>query len=178
MSRKLLCEMFLLFCAATLLGQNTPPAGTVPNSNPSTNNPPSQMRPGRHAGDNCFQQAGLDESVREQIHSISRDARSQIETVCSNTSLTAQQKHEKAREIREQAMQKREALLTPEQQKALAACQQERGGNHSGMHEGNGGGMHEGMGGGCGEMPGPHSGNRAPGNGGSNPAPANPPANN
>jgi hypothetical protein len=98
-----------------------------------------------------MQQAGIEKSVMEQIHSIAHEAHSEIENVCSNTSLTPQQKQQQVREIREKAMQKREGLLTADQQKALMTCQQARSGNHpagGGPHEG-----HEGMGGGCGEMP-------------------------
>jgi hypothetical protein len=173
MSKKFFCTMSFVLCVGTLLAQSTPP----------TNGTPSQTRPMRH-GEPCFQQAGIDKSVMEQIHTISREARMQIETICSNSSLTPQQKHQQTREIREQAMQKRDALMTADQQKALNACQQARSGNHpsgGGMHEGNGGGMreggmHEGMGGGCGEMPGsghPGAANRPAGNGNGTAPPAN-----
>ena len=163
MVSKLFCPAVLLLCAGTLLAQSTPP----------TTNPPSspQNRPMHRGGENCMQQAGIEKSVAEQIRSIAQDARSQIESVCSNTSLTPQQKQQQAREIREKAMQKRESLLTADQQKALMACQQARSGNHP-----NGGGPHEGMGGGCGEMP--HNGrpgnapSGGPGNGTGNPPPS------
>lgn len=121
-----------------------------------------------------MQQAGIEKSVMEQIHSIAHDAHSAIENVCSNTSLTPQQKQQQVREIREKAMQKREGLLTADQQKALMACQQARSGNHpggGGPHEG-----HEGMGGGCGETPhNPRPGNSpngGQGNGTGNPPPS------
>jgi Spy/CpxP family protein refolding chaperone len=158
MLRKLFCPVAFLLCAGTMLAQSTPPA----------TNPPSQTRPMHRGGENCMQQAGIQPSVAEQIRSIAQDAHSQIENVCSNTSLTPQQKQQQAREIREKAMQKREGLLTADQQKALMACQQARSGNHP-----NGGGPHEGMGGGCGEMP--HHGRPGnaptggPGNGTGNP---------
>ncbi len=142
MMRKLFCPVVLLLCAGTMLAQSTPPP----------TNPPSQTQPMRRGGqENCMQQAGIEKSVMEQIHSIAHEAHSEIENVCSNTSLTPQQKQQQVREIREKAMQKREGLLTADQQKALMACQQARSGNHpggGGPHEG-----HEGMGGGCGEMP-------------------------
>jgi len=163
MMRKLFCPVVLLLCAGTMLAQSTPP----------TTNPPSQTRPMHRGGqENCMQQAGIEKSVMEQIHSIAHDAHSAIENVCSNTSLTPQQKQQQVREIREKAMQKREGLLTADQQKALMACQQARSGNHpggGGPHEG-----HEGMGGGCGEMP--H--NARPGNspnGGQGSGTGNPP---
>jgi len=163
MLRKLYCPVVFLLCAGPLLAQSAPP----------TTNPPSQIRPARRGGQgSCLQQAGIDRSVMEQIGSIVRDARSQVESVCSNSSLTPQQKQQQVREIREQAMQKREGLLTADQQKALMACQQERGGYHPGS-----GGPHEGMGGGgCGEMPrggsrpfGSPNGAPGSGNGTSNP---------
>ncbi len=117
-----------------------------------------------------MQQAGIEKSVMEQIHSIAHDAHSEIENVCSNTFLTPQQKQQQVREIREKAMQKREGLLTADQQKALMACQQARSGNHPG------GGPHEGMGGGCGEMPRNarpgNSPNGGQGNGTGNPPPS------
>lgn len=168
MSKKFFYTILVVLCAGTLLAQ----------SNAPTNGTQSPTRPMRRGGESCFQQAGIDKSVMEQIHTISHDARSKIETICSNSSLTAQQKHEQTKEIREQAMQKRDALMTEDQKRALNTCQQARSGNHpsGGMHEGNGG-MHEGMGGGCGEMPGGgHPGgaaNRPSGNGSANAPPAN-----
>jgi hypothetical protein len=65
--------------------------------------------------------------------------------VCSNSSLTPQQKREQVTAIRQQGHQKMEGMVTPEQEKTLTACQQERGMGHPGS------GTHEGMGGGCGE---------------------------
>jgi hypothetical protein len=106
----------------------------------------------------------------EQVQAIGRDAHSQIQGVCSNTSLTPQQKRQQVREIRQQAKQKRESLITPDQEKALQACQQARNGSHSN-------GMHQGMGDGCGNMP--HSGSQPNSNpngspeSGSNPPPSN-----
>jgi periplasmic protein CpxP/Spy len=166
--KKLFCCSALFLCAWPLLAQTTPPA----------TNPPGQTG-GMHRGNftPCWQQAGIEKSVMEQRWSIERDTRSQVEAVCSNSSLTPQQKHQQAREIHQQARQKMDGLVTPEQEKALTSCQQQRGGNHSG---GGGGGAHEEAGGGCGEWPhgGQHSGtpNGAPGNGNggiSNPPPGN-----
>lgn len=122
-------------------------------------------------GTPCWQQAGIDKSVMEQRWALEKDTRSQVEAVCSNSSLTAQQKQQQAREIRQQAKTKMEGLVTADQEKALTACQQQRGMNHSG----NGGGAHEGSGaghegGGCGEWP--HNGARPNGTGGNgNPPP-------
>ncbi len=157
MLKAILGSVVLLTCAFPLLAQSTPPATNTPA------NPPAQNRPARRGGETCFQQAGIEQSVMEQIHSIARDTRSEVDAVCSNSSLTPEQRNQQAREIRHRAMQKREGLITADQEKTLRVCQQEqRGGNHpgnGGMHEG-----HEGMGGrGCGEMPrsGSHPGGTA-----------------
>jgi len=97
-------------------------------------------------GGSCLQQAGIDRSVVEQLHSIQRDMHTQVESVCSNTSLTPQQRNQQAHEIRQQAHQKIESLITPDQQKSLMACREEHmGGGHMGA-----GGFGE-AGGGCGQ---------------------------
>jgi hypothetical protein len=111
-----------------------------------------------------LQQAGVDQSVMEQLRTIQRDMHTQVEGVCSNTSLTPQQKNQQAHQIREQAHQKIAGLMTPDQQKSLMACREEHMGGHAGA-----GGLGE-SGGGCGEWqrngtrptngtPGPANGN-------------------
>ena len=135
MSRKVFSfAVIFVLCAASLLAQSTPP--------PSSQTPSAR----RGGGEPCWQQAGIQKSVIEQRWSIERDARTQVEAVCSNSSLTPQQKQQQAREIHQQAKQKMEGLMTADQEKALTACQQARGGNHAG-------GGREGTGGGCGEWP-------------------------
>jgi hypothetical protein len=147
-------------------------------SAPPSTNAPAQTRIGR-GGTPCWQQAGIEKSVMEQRWALERDTRSQVEAVCSNSSLTPQQKQEQAREIRRQSKQKMEGLVTADQEKALTACQQQRGMNHAGMgggHEGGGAGRE---GGGCGEWS--HSGARPNGTAGAsgngNPPPPSQPQN-
>jgi hypothetical protein len=163
--------------STSLLAQNTTPA-----------NPSGPTRMGR-GGEPCWQQAGIDKSVMEQRWALEKDTRTQVEAVCSNSSLTPQQKQEQAREIRRQSKQKIEGMVTPDQEKALTACQQQRGMNHPGMNGGgmNGGGTnggaHEGGAGreaGCGEWP--HNGTRPNGTSGTSgngtpPPPSLPPQN-
>jgi hypothetical protein len=80
----------------------------------------------------------------QQLFSIQRESHSQIQRVCSDTSLTAQQKHQQVHQIHQQTHQKIESLITPEQEKALMACRQpQRGGNHPGGQLGMGGGCEE-----------------------------------
>jgi hypothetical protein len=124
----------------------------------------------------CWQQAGIEKSVMEQRWVNERETHSQVEAVCSNTSLTAQQKNQQVREIRQQARQKMEGLITPDQEKTLMACQQERGMGHPGGASGR---RWEG---GCGEWAngGAHPGgapNGGAGNGNRNPPPNSPPQN-
>jgi hypothetical protein len=152
--------LLLLSCTA-MFAQSTPPPSSAP----------AQTRMGRRGGIPCWQQAGIDKSVMEQRWALERDTRSQVEAVCSNSSLTPQQKHQQAREIRQQAKQKMEGLVTADQEKSLTACQQERGMNHNG----NGAAGREG--GGCGEWP--HNGSRPNGaSGGANPPPSGSPPQN
>jgi len=161
MLRKLSVPCVLLVCAIGVVGQNTPPAASNP----------SPAHPGN--GGPCFQKAGVDRSVMEQLFSIQRESHSQIQNVCSDTSLTAQQKHQQVRQIHQETHQKIESLITPEQEKALMACrQQQRGGNHPGGQLG--------MGGGCGEWDGAHHGGQNRGSqgsgGSSNPSPSSEPS--
>ena len=155
MSRKVffLASAPILFSTLSLFAQT---------SNPPPSNPP-QVRPGRGNVEPCWQSAGIEKSVMEQRWAIERDTHSQVSTVCSNTSLTPQQKQQQVRELRQQSKQKMDALMTPEQEKTLVACQQERVMNHPA------GGMREG--GGCGEWSRPVSrpGAGPNGNTGSNP---------
>jgi hypothetical protein len=111
----------------------------------------------------------------EQHRSIEMDAHSQVASVCENSSLTPQQKQQQVKEIRQQAQQKLDALLTPEQQGTLHACQQQRAANGAPN-----GGHRPGGAAPCGNFGG-SQGRQNPSNGsapGSNPQPpANPPQN-
>lgn len=116
-----------LLSASSLIGQTAPPSGSSPSS------PAARTRQ-----EPCWQQAGIAQSVFEQHQAVERDAHSQISTVCADTSLTPQQKMQRVKEIRHEAQQKTNELITADQQKTVAACRQQRSGNHSGagMHEG------------------------------------------
>jgi hypothetical protein len=163
MMNKFFCPVVCLLFAATLSAQSTPPA----------TNSPAQQPAHRGGQENCMQQAGIDHSVMEQMRTIGHDARTQVESICSNSSLTAQQRQEQARAVRERAMEKRDSLMTPDQRTALRECQQQKSGNHTGE----GGGMHEGAGGGCREMPrgASHRNSYPNGSGSSNSPSSNPP---
>jgi hypothetical protein len=129
----------VVLSAAPLLAQNGAP--------PSTGNPSSTPPPARTGQEPCWRQAGIGRSVMDQRHSIEMDVHSQVANVCENSSLTPQQKQQQVREIRQQAQQKMDALITPEQQSTLHACQQQRAANGSPN-----GGHHPGGAGPCGNF--------------------------
>jgi len=74
-----------------------------------------------------------------------------MQSVCNDSSLNEQQKREKIREIRQQSHQQIEALISPQQQEAVKACQKERAAPRGGSAGHGAGGIHHG-GGPCGEM--------------------------
>jgi Spy/CpxP family protein refolding chaperone len=88
----------------------------------------------------CWKQAGISRSIMEQRHEIEREIHSQVDAVCQNSSLSLHEKQVQAREIRRQGQQKIDALMTPEQQSTLRACQQQRGNRsaNEGRHTGAG----------------------------------------
>jgi hypothetical protein len=107
-------------------------------------------RPGQRVRQEpCWQEAGVSKAAMEQRRSIEQSVRGQIASVCANSSLTLQQRQQQIRQIREQARQQMEALISPQQQEAIKSCQASRGHGGGGVHVGGG---HGGMGP-CGEMP-------------------------
>lgn len=85
--------------------------------------PLAQVRPRQEP---CWQVAGISKAAIQERQALARETRAQVEAVCADTSLTAQQRRERIREIRQQARGKSEGLITPQQREALQACQKER----------------------------------------------------
>jgi len=142
--------------AAGVPGNSAPPASS-PGSNAPTSNAPASRRGGQRQQP-CWQVAGISQSAFQQHHQIEENTRSQVQSVCSNSSLSPQQKQTQIRQLHEQAQKEMQSLVSPQQQEALKSCREQRGEQHGG------GGMHRGGGeGGCGEMPagnGSHNGSR------------------
>ncbi len=140
----LLAGMF----ATSALAQTVTPLPPIRGGRPgSTGINPSTTHQRREP---CWEVAGISKAAMEQRHALVRQAKQETEAVCANSSLTLQQKREQIRAIHEREKQQANALVTPQQEQALKACQESRG--HGGGHGGFGGG---GRGGGpCGEMPG------------------------
>jgi len=74
----------------------------------------------------CWQEVGISKSVIEQRHAIERNTHAEIQSICNDSSLTTEQKHEKIHQLHRQAHQEMEALITPQQREALKACHQQR----------------------------------------------------
>lgn len=74
----------------------------------------------------CWQQVGISKAAIDQRREIEQSTRSQVESVCADPSLTTQQKHAKIKEVRQQARQQIESIITPQQLEELKACNAER----------------------------------------------------
>src|SRR5207244_7136316 len=74
----------------------------------------------------CWEVAGISKSAIAERRRIEQETRSQVQSVCNDSSVNEPQKREKIREIRQQSHQQIEALVSPQQQEALKACQSER----------------------------------------------------
>ena len=88
---------------------------------------PSMSRPApgrRHQA--CWMQAGISRSAMQQRREIAESARSQMESVCSDSGLTLQQKRRQIRQIHEQAKTQLSGVITPEQQQAFESCRMTR----------------------------------------------------
>ncbi|MGA9968393.1 MAG: hypothetical protein WBQ10_24555 [Terriglobales bacterium] len=92
----------------------------------------------------CWQQAGVSQSAMQQRKQIEENTHSQIEAVCSDSSLTPQQKQQKIQQLHQEAQKQVGGLITPQQEAAIKSCRESRG---EGPHMG---GVHSG--GPCGEM--------------------------
>jgi Spy/CpxP family protein refolding chaperone len=137
--------------AACLILLSTYPlvAQSYPSSTPrigSSTTPNSQHRRQQP----CWQQVGVPQSAEQQRRQIEQSTRAEVEAVCSDSSLSQQQKQEKIRQLHAQARKQVEGLLSPQQEQAMKSCREQRNAGRSG------GGMHGGGGRGgsgpCGEM--------------------------
>jgi len=147
--------LLVLLSAFSLLGQinTTTRSSTSPRG--ITIQTPKTRRARNAREQPCWQQVGIPRSAIERRRQIEQNTRSQVHAVCNDSSLSPQEKREKIRQLREQAHQEVEAVISPQQQQELKACQEERAAARGEGGRGHsGGGMHRGGGSGpCGEMP-------------------------
>ena len=130
----------VLLCALPVAAQGYP--GTMP--------PTHQGGAGHRGQEPCWKQAGISQEAMQQHKAIEQRSRQEIQSVCSDTSLTPQQRHEKIRTIQEQTRAESERFVTAQQMQSLKSCRAQHG---EGGHMGGGhmGGMGQG-GNPCGEM--------------------------
>ena len=113
--------------------------------------PPAMHGATQGGGTSCWQKAGIPPSIDKQRREIEMKTHGQIQEVCNDSSLNAQQKKEKIQNLRNDVRARTKALLTPEQQQAVAGCRDE----HQERGQGTGGSMQGGGKGPCGNMPSP-----------------------
>jgi hypothetical protein len=136
--------MFIVLSIYPLAAQMAPspisPRTGVPTTSPrGTAAPQARQQP-------CWQQAGVSQSAMQQRRQIEESTRGQIESVCSDSSLTPQQKHEKIQQLRQEARQRTQGLVTQQQEQTIKSCREKRG-EAPHMSGGHGAGV-----GPCGEM--------------------------
>jgi hypothetical protein len=87
-----------------------------------------ESKPGQSGGRHipCWKQVGISPAAMEQRRAIMEGARTKVQGVCKDDSLTAEQKKEQIHEIRKAAMQQAEGLISPGQQEALKKCEHEQ----------------------------------------------------
>jgi hypothetical protein len=84
----------------------------------------------------CWKQAGISQSAMQQRHEIAQSTRSEIEAVCRDSSLTAQQKHEKIHQIRSEEHARMQGLISSGEMESLEKCRAARGMTpHAGGHQ-------------------------------------------
>jgi hypothetical protein len=100
--------------SASVMGQQSKPA-------PAGSTAPSGTPAPRHIA--CWKQVGISPAVIQQRKAIMEAAKSKIEGVCGDDSLTAQQKKEQIHQIHQEAVQQAEGLIPAAQMEALKKCQ-------------------------------------------------------
>jgi len=94
-----------------LRADDTAPAGTPPPP------PPEHRERRKEMGERLIKELGLTADQQTQWKALNDEERKAAEAVRADASLTPDQKREKMKGIRQDYQAKRQALLTPEQQK-------------------------------------------------------------
>jgi hypothetical protein len=136
--------LFSAVLAALLAGNGVSQVAAPPT--PGTSRGPSN-NPRRARPEPCWTVAGISKATMQQRRSIMLQARQQMQSVCMNSSLAAQQKAAEIRQIREHERVELENAITPAQREAMRACQAQRGHHGGGVGHAGGHGI-----GPCGEL--------------------------
>lgn len=78
----------------------------------------------------CWKQVGISPAIMEEQRAIQRESRAQVEAVCSDPSLSEQQKREKIQEIRKSEQERLTGLIPAQQREELKQCQLARANSH------------------------------------------------
>jgi hypothetical protein len=115
-----------------------PPYGSGRTGYPNSGYPNSTAN--RNSKEPCWKQVGISQGVNQERKQIEESTRSQVESVCHNSSMSVQQKQQEIRQLREQARQRIEGLVGAQQEQALRACRERNGEGGRGGRGGHGGG--------------------------------------
>lgn len=116
-----------LTLSVTVAAQVSPnsPASQTPSATQSPQTGAQQNRSGGTAAsiDDALQ---LTQAQKEKIASVVEDENSQIGTIRDDTTMSMEQKQQKAMQVRQAGSTKIRAILTPDQLQKLSAMQQQR----------------------------------------------------
>ncbi len=122
----------ILFALASLVAQQS--RAPAPQPGTRRGNVGGNQKGKRQHQEPCWKQVGIPQNVMEQRRSIQESTRSQVEQVCTESTLTEQQRREKIHEIRKSAHEQTMALLSPDQRERLKQCQLSREHGRGGAH--------------------------------------------
>ena len=125
----LLLLLAFAFPSFSQSAQEAPPAdqSAAPASDQSS--PPQPLPPGAHSAHRqvpCWKEAGISPAMVNERWKIEDAAKTRISGVCSDQSLTAQQRTEKIHQIDEQQDRQIEKIIPADKLSAFKACQAQR----------------------------------------------------
>jgi Spy/CpxP family protein refolding chaperone len=119
--------------AQTATTPSTSSSGTQATTNTSTNQEKRGEKMREHR-DKMAKELGLTDDQKSQMKTIHQDARKQAQAIKNDSSLSADQKKAKMKELHEQTMAKSEAILTPEQKQKMEQLKAEHKGKRGHRH--------------------------------------------
>jgi Spy/CpxP family protein refolding chaperone len=128
-----------LISAAPALAQQTattPSNGQSAQSSTSTTttSPEKGEKHARRHHKKMAKELGLTADQKKQLKSLRQDQKKQIDAVRNDSSLSQEQKAAKLKEIHKAGMEKRDAVLTPEQREKMQHLRDENEANEGGEH--------------------------------------------
>ena len=138
--------LFLVLLSLQLFAQSPiPPVTKLPSRIPGASTA-GAIHPRQEP---CWQVAGVSKAAIEERTAAVKAANARVEAVCANPALTPQERAQEIREIRLQQRAQINAIITPQQQEAIQACNKARQPVSVAAVPHPGGGVHRGP---CGEI--------------------------